>query len=109
MAEIVRVRVVPLLLRVPLVASVTVMSPTAKLVGSTSKVSVNTVVVTAPEVPLADKPEKLTGAGAVAGNKAATLPVLTAFVAVAPVTVKKFAATPVKVNPALGVSVIDAV
>jgi hypothetical protein len=46
---------------------------------------------------------------AVAGNTADTLPVLTAFVAVAPATVKKFTATPVKVNPAVGVRVIVAV
>jgi hypothetical protein len=49
-------------------------------------------------------------AGAVAaGNAAVTTPELTAFVVVAPVTVKKFAVIPFKVNPALGIITIVAV
>jgi len=48
--------------------------------------------------------------GVVAANTAVTTPELIGFVSdVAPTTVKKFAATPVKVNPAFGVSVIVAV
>jgi hypothetical protein len=45
----------------------------------------------------------------VAGNTAVTTPEPAEFVAVAPATVKKFAATPVKVYPVLGVSVMVAV
>jgi hypothetical protein len=48
-------------------------------------------------------------AAPVDGNTADTLPELTAFVAVAPATVNEFAATPVKVNPAVGVRVMVAV
>jgi hypothetical protein len=66
-SEIESVRVVPVPDKAPFVAPVTMMSPTAKLVGSISKVSVNSVVVTDPEVPFAVKPEKATGmAGATA-------------------------------------------
>ena len=46
--------------------------------------------------------------GAVAGNTAVTTPEPAAFVAVAPATVKKLAATPVKVQPAFGVIVMVA-
>ena len=47
---------------------------------------------------------------AVAGNIAVTTPELAGLVAVvAPATVKKFAATPVKVYPAVGVSMMVAV
>lgn len=48
-------------------------------------------------------------AAPVAGNTAATVPVFAAFVAVAPATVKPFAATPVNVHPAFAVSVMFAV
>ena len=51
----------------------------------------------------------VSGAAPVAGNTAVTTPELTAFVAVAPATVKLFAATPVSVNPALAVKVMVAV
>jgi hypothetical protein len=43
------------------------------------------------------------------GNTAVTTPELTALEAVAPATVKKFAATPFNENPALGVRIIVAV
>jgi hypothetical protein len=46
---------------------------------------------------------------AAAGNTAVTTPELTALAAVAPATVKKFAGTPAKANPVLGVRVIVAV
>jgi hypothetical protein len=42
------------------------------------------------------------------GNAAVTTPELAAFVVVAPPTVKKFAGTPFKVNPAVGVRIIVA-
>jgi hypothetical protein len=45
----------------------------------------------------------------VSGNTAVTTPELTTFVAVAPATVKLFVVTPVRVYPALAVSVIVAV
>jgi len=59
-AEISRLRLVPVPLKAPLVAPVTVISLAAKLVGSALKVSVKTVVVTEPDVPFAVKPEKVT-------------------------------------------------
>jgi hypothetical protein len=108
MPEIARVLVNPVPVKVPLVAPVTVMLLAVKVVGSASNVSVKIVVVTEFEVPFAVRPEKVTGV-AVAGNTAVTLPVLAPLVVIAPVTVKKFAATPAKVNPALAVSVIVAV
>jgi hypothetical protein len=50
------------------------------------------------------------GGAAVAGNTAVTTPVSTVFETdVAPATVKKFAATPVRVYPVLAVSVMVAV
>lgn len=49
------------------------------------------------------------GVGSVAGNTAVTTPELIGFVAVAPDTVKLFACTPVRVKPALAVSVMVAV
>jgi len=58
--EIASVRVVPVPDNVPLVAPVTVMSPTAKVVGSISKVRVNIVVVVTADVPFAVKLEKVT-------------------------------------------------
>ena len=64
--EIASVRVVPVPDNVPLVAPVTVMSPTAKLVGSISKVRVNSVVVTVPDVPFAVKLENATAVAATA-------------------------------------------
>lgn len=49
-------------------------------------------------------------AGAVAGNSAVITPLLAALeTVVAPDTVKKFAVTPVNVNPVVGVRVIVAV
>jgi hypothetical protein len=45
---------------------------------------------------------------AVAGNTAVMLPVLAVFDVVAPVTVKKFAAIPLKVNPDLAVNTMVA-
>ena len=60
MAEMSRVRVVPVPLKVPLVAPVTMMSPGTRLLGSTSKLRVSAVVVTVPDVPLALRPEKVT-------------------------------------------------
>jgi hypothetical protein len=73
------------------------MSLAARLVGSTSKVSISSVVVTVPEVPFALRPVKETIA-AVAGNVALTTPELALFITVvAPATVKRFAATPAKV------------
>ena len=61
MSEIARLRRVPVPVNAPLVAPVTVMSAAVKLVGLISKVSVNAVVVTVPDVPFAVKPEKATG------------------------------------------------
>src|SRR6056297_2689884 len=51
MLEIASVLVVPLPLKAPLVAPVTVMSPAARVVGSTLKVSVNPVESAVPDVP----------------------------------------------------------
>ena len=48
-------------------------------------------------------------AAEVDGKTAVTTPELIGLVAVAPATVKKLAATPVKVNPAVGVKVMVAV
>ena len=59
-AEIASVRVVPVPANVPFVAPVTVMSPTAKVVGSRLKVRVNSVVVVTADVPFAVKLEKVT-------------------------------------------------
>ncbi len=71
--EIASVRVVPVPVNAPFVAPVTVMSPSAKVVGSTLKFRVNTVVVTVPDVPFADKPENDTGTATEATFTATTL------------------------------------
>ena len=60
MAEMPRVRVSPVPFKLPLVAPVTVMSPIAKVVGSTLKLRVSAVVVTVPDVPSAVRPVKVT-------------------------------------------------
>ena len=69
-AEIARLRLVPVPLKAPLVAPVTVMSLAAKVVGSALNVRVKEVVVTTPDVPFAVKPEKVTALGAAPTNTA---------------------------------------
>ena len=97
-AEIVSVRVVPVLVNVPFVAPVTVMLSAVKVVGSTLNVRVNTVVVSVPDVPFAIKSENATAVAAVSGNAAdVTSPEPAAFVAATPSTVKESVPTPVKV------------
>jgi hypothetical protein len=75
-ARIIRVRVVPEPESAPFVAPVTLMSLTAKVVGSMSKNNVKAVVVTEPEVPFTDRPEKLTwlsvGSGEEGGHPASS-------------------------------------
>ena len=113
MSEIARLLVVPLPVKAPLVAPVTVMSPAVSVVGSALKVRVRDVVLTEFDVPPActalEKVTSISEGTPVAGNTAVIIPVLAAFVAIAPATVKLLAATPVKVYPALAVSTIFAV
>lgn len=77
--------------------------------GSLSKVSVNAVVVTVPDVPLAFKLMKETIVD-VTGNTEVTTPELALFDTVdVPATVKKFASAHARVKPVLAISVIVAV
>ena len=112
-ADIARLLVVPVPLNVPLVAPVTVMSLAAKVVGATLKDNVKEVVLAVFDVPPSCsalvKVTSISAATPVAGNTAVTLPEFTAFVAVAPATVKPLAVTPLSVQPAFAVSTMVAV
>ena len=107
-ADIVRLLVVPVPLKVPLVAPVTVMLSTVRVVGSTLKDKVSPVVVTELLVPpvwtALWNVTSISDTAPVAGKTAVTVPEPAVFVAVAPATVKLSAATPVSVQPVFGVS-----
>ena len=113
-SEISRLLVVPVPVKEPLVAPVTEMLSTVKLTGSAEKVSVRDVVVEEFEAPptwvTLEKVTAISEGASVAGNTALTTPELALLeTGVAPATVKKFAATPVRVWSALAVRVIVAV
>ena len=72
MLDIVRVRVRPEPVSVPLVAPVTVISFTVRAAGSALNVRVSCVVVALPLVPFADRPFQLTAVGDVGETFTAT-------------------------------------